>query len=154
MSFSPKFAETSSHFDTDLATLSNYKQIRTTHIDLDWTIDWDKQVIYGQAELSLVASDKVEEIVLDSSYLAIKEVQVGGNPVDWSHGDRIGAMGEGLKIKLDQALRKDQVRGSSWILRGETDDVQEIKVKIVYSTTKECTAVGWLNPVCVKSQSR
>lgn len=110
MSFSPKFAETSSPFDTDQATLANYKQIRTTHIDLDWSIDWDKQIIHGQAELSLVASGDVSEIVLDSSYLAIKEVSVGGEKVEWSHGDRIGAMGEGLKIQLSKALKKDQVR--------------------------------------------
>lgn len=27
------------------------------------------------------------------------------------------------------------------------DTGQEVKIKIAYSTTKNCTAVGWLNPV-------
>ena len=110
MSFSSKFtAEQASPFDKDQATLSNYSEIRTTHIDLDWTIDWDKKVISGHAVLNLTATKDVDEIVLDSSYLDIQSVELGHEEVKWEHGDRNGAMGEGLRIKLDKGLKSGQV---------------------------------------------
>ena len=31
------------------------------------------------------------------------------------------------------------------------NDIQTIKIEVKYSTTKECTALGWLNPVQTKS---
>ena len=34
--------------DIDPTTQSNYTVIATTHIDLQWYIDWDTQVITGQ----------------------------------------------------------------------------------------------------------
>jgi hypothetical protein len=109
MSFSPLFAENTSPFDKDQATLSNYSDIRTTHIDLDWTIDWDQKVISGHATLKLSATKDLDEIVLDSSYLNISRVEVGGEKVDYEHGERNGAMGEGLTIKLNKGLKSGQV---------------------------------------------
>jgi hypothetical protein len=81
MSFSTQFASEPTQWDEDKATLSNYQEVRTDHIDLDWSIDWKKQVIHG-----------------------------GDAEVKWSHGERIGAMGEGLKIELKDQLKKGQVR--------------------------------------------
>lgn len=152
MSFSTQFAENTSPFDVDQATLSNYTEIRTTHIDLDWTIDWDRQVIFGHANLKLQATKDTDVVVLDSSYLDVKAVHVGGEKATWAHGERIGAMGEGLKIDLKQGLKAGQVSVDTERhvgMQAATDCSQEIEVKIVYSTTKNCTAVGWLNPVYV-----
>jgi leukotriene-A4 hydrolase len=42
-------------------------------------------------------------------------------------------MGEPLTVKLPKALAKGE----------------EVKIVIKYSTTKDCTAVGWLTPVYV-----
>lgn len=79
MSFHPQFIPHSAHIDRDPATLSNYLAIVTKHIDLDWTIDWDKQVFGGSATLTLEArEDGVNEVVLDSSFLDISKVEVDG----------------------------------------------------------------------------
>lgn len=79
MSFHPQFIPPSAHIDSDPATLSNYLAIVTKHIGLDWTIDWDKQVFGGSATLKLEArEDGVKEVVLDSSYLDVSKVEVGG----------------------------------------------------------------------------
>lgn len=79
MSFHPQFIPESAHIDRDPATLSNYLAIVTKHIDLDWTINWDKQVFGGSATLRLEAKeDGVKEVVLDSSYLDINKVEVDG----------------------------------------------------------------------------
>jgi leukotriene-A4 hydrolase len=109
MSFSTAFASAPTEWDEDKATLSNYQEVRTDHIDLDWSIDWKKQVIHGGAQLRMTATKDIKTVVLDSSYLDIKKVSVDGNEVKWSHGERIGAMGEGLKIELKDQMKAGQV---------------------------------------------
>lgn len=109
MSFSTAFASEPTQWDEDKATLSNYQEVKTDHIDLDWSIDWKKQVIHGGAQLRMTATKDIKTVVLDSSYLDIKKVSVDGAEVKWSHGERIGAMGEGLKIELKDEFKKGQV---------------------------------------------
>lgn len=81
MSFSPLFADTKSPNDVDLATLSNYLDVRVLHTHLDWTIDWDAKTFGGSATLSLEGTSDaaVETVVLDTSYLDVKEVTVKGD---------------------------------------------------------------------------
>lgn len=78
MSFSALYTKPTAA-DRDLATLSNYQDIRTTHIDLQWTIDWDAKTIGGQATLSFEATKDVDCAILDTSFLNIQGVEVGGN---------------------------------------------------------------------------
>ena len=49
--------------DRDLATLSNYQQIRTRHIDLQWIIDWKAQVFRAQVVLTMEAVAATASIV-------------------------------------------------------------------------------------------
>ncbi|KAJ9118642.1 hypothetical protein QFC22_003862 [Naganishia vaughanmartiniae] len=87
----------------DQATLSNYHQVRNLHTHLQWTIDWNDQLIAGTATLTMKpeTDEPVTRVVLDTSYLDIRGVKVDGEKV-------------------------------------------EFKLEIEYSTTKECTALGWL----------
>jgi leukotriene-A4 hydrolase len=78
MSFSPHFNANKSPFDKDQATFSNYLSIKTTHIDLDWQIDWKKELIGGSATLTLEAVEEVKEVSLDVSYLDLRRVEVDG----------------------------------------------------------------------------
>jgi leukotriene-A4 hydrolase len=78
MSFSPLFTDSPTPQDKDLATLSNYLDARTTHIDLDWAIDWQKKIIGGSATVTLEATKDVEKVVLDTSYLDVQGVEVDG----------------------------------------------------------------------------
>lgn len=73
--------------DRDLSTLSNYQDIRTDNIDLDWAVDWDKKTIGGTATLKLEAVKDVDEVVLDTSYLDVKDVTVDGKKAVsfWQH---------------------------------------------------------------------
>ncbi|WWC90899.1 leukotriene A-4 hydrolase/aminopeptidase [Kwoniella dendrophila CBS 6074] len=142
MSFSPHFQNRpgtpTSPFDKDLATLSNYGEIITKHIDINWEIDWNEKIFNGSVEL-LMESKKnnggVEQVVLDTSFLDLKGVKVDDKDVVYSLGNRIEVMGQALKIKLPKSLNK-----------GET-----VKIRINYSTTKQCTAIGWLEPEQTKS---
>jgi hypothetical protein len=84
---------------TDPTTQSNYTAIRTCHVDLVWTLDWDSKRILGSATHHLRASeDNVKEVMLvtriiipnletdifnslDTSFLDISKVEVGGESV-------------------------------------------------------------------------
>lgn len=78
MSFSEHYAHAETPHDKDLATLSNYLDIRTNNIDLTWEIDWVKKTIAGDALLQLEATKDVEEVVLDTNHLEIYDVAVDG----------------------------------------------------------------------------
>jgi aminopeptidase N len=70
--------------DRDRSTLSNYLEIHTKHISLDWAVDWEKQLISGSVELELVSvhDAAVAEIVLDTSYLNIRTVHTRGDALE------------------------------------------------------------------------
>lgn len=113
----------------DPATQSNYAEITTRHVHFDWIIDWKERVISGSATHDLEADqDNVAQIVLDTSYLDIKEVLVAGSSVKYDLKERHPVMGSALVIPLSSTLNKGA----------------KIAVRIAYSTTRECTAIGWL----------
>jgi len=134
MSFSTQFSENTSSHDRDLATLSNYHDVRTTHLDLTWSIDWTNQLVSGLAVLKLEATKDVRKVILDTSHLDISTVRVGGGNVKWELGESVSStMGQPFRVELAEGLKK-----------GES-----VEIEVVYSTTKECTAVGWLTPLYV-----
>jgi leukotriene-A4 hydrolase len=131
MSFSPLFTGSPTPQDKDLATLSNYLDARTTHIDLDWAIDWEKKIIGGSAIVTLEATKDVGEVVLDTSYLDVQGVEVdgakavsGNAPVftetalrwltaflvqEYSLDERIAGMGSALHVTLPKSVKSGQV---------------------------------------------
>ena len=49
---------------TDPTTQSNYLDVYTTHISLDWIVDFDKKIISGSATHKLtVASPDLKEVM-------------------------------------------------------------------------------------------
>lgn len=62
----------------DLSTQANIDQVKTTHVHLNWNVDFEGQVLYGNVVLDLVTLvDNVNKVVLDTSYLDIKSVSYG-----------------------------------------------------------------------------
>ncbi|GAA6059566.1 hypothetical protein JCM10212_000622 [Sporobolomyces blumeae] len=126
---------TISHSD-DPATQSNYNDICSTHLDIEWTVDFSQSFLRGSVVHSLVAlKSNVSHVVFDSSYISIKRitsVSTDGEEGDlkWDLPKRHKTLGSALKVDFAKPLEKGQ----------------EVKVKIEYSTTDECTALGWLTP--------
>ncbi|WWC71745.1 leukotriene A-4 hydrolase/aminopeptidase [Kwoniella pini CBS 10737] len=137
MSFTPHFSNNySSPFDKDQATLSNYLEIITKHININWEINWNEKIFNGNVELKMESKkNDLNEIKLDSSFLNIKKVEIDNKIIEYSLGDRIEVMGQALTITLPKSLNKGEI----------------VTIKITYSTTPQCTAVGWLEPNQTKS---
>lgn len=84
----------------DLSTQANIDQVKTTHLHLNWNVDFENQNLHGNVVLDLVTLvDNVDKVVLDTSYLEIKSVSFGK---------------ESLKVKLhiqrkESALEIDNI---------------------------------------------
>ncbi|BGP20088.1 hypothetical protein JCM10213_002662 [Rhodosporidiobolus nylandii] len=117
--------------ENDVITQTNYRDIATKHLHLDWTVDWQQRILKGSATHTMeVLKDGVDTAIFDSSYLAIRGASLGssGQELQFDLPKRHKVYGSALAIKLDRAYNK-----------GEAVDV-----KIDYSTTDGCTALGWL----------
>lgn len=114
----------------DPATQSNYLSARSVDLQLDWTIDWQKRLISGSVTHTVQAAhDDVREIVLDTSYLTITAcLDHAGQSLQYELDERHPVLGQALHIHLAQPVSK-----------GATTTV-----KVEYSTTPQCTTLGWL----------
>jgi len=112
----------------DIHSHANLLEIKPKHIDIHWTVDWEKRILFGKVIHTIqVKKEGVDQFVLDTSHLDIKRVQSAGNELKWDLGKRKGTLGSPLTIQL-----------------GSRKKGEEIEVEVEYSTTKECTALGWL----------
>ncbi|CAO3591318.1 unnamed protein product [Absidia cylindrospora] len=115
----------------DPSSLSNLAELTTTHLHLNWNISFEKKVIEGEVVLDLkTLADNVNKVVLDSSYLDIKQVVLNDTALPFVVAERHQALGSAVTIQLPERLRINTA----------------IQLKIVYSTTDKCTAVQYLTP--------
>lgn len=63
----------------DPTTQSNYTEIRSTHLHLDWNVDFDKNTISGTVvhDVEAVGEGAFSTIVFDTAGLDIAGVKVG-----------------------------------------------------------------------------
>ena len=114
---------------SDRSTQSNYNQISTKHLHLDWYIDFNNKVIRGSASHTLIShEDSVSIINLDTSFLTISSIESNQKQLNYTLNPRHEVMGNQLSINLTKPLRINE----------------EIEVIINYSTTESCTALAWL----------
>ncbi|GLB36698.1 putative leukotriene A4 hydrolase, C-terminal [Lyophyllum shimeji] len=114
----------------DPTTQSNYLQIATERLSLDWTLDFDAELISGSATHHLLAkADDVKEVIFDTSELDISDVKIDENSVQYDLKPKHPVMGSALHISLPAGLKTGQY----------------VDVKIEYKTTKDCTALQWLD---------
>ncbi|KAG8864305.1 hypothetical protein FRB96_006126 [Tulasnella sp. 330] len=135
--------------DRDPTTQSNYWEITTKHAHFDWDIDWKSRILSGSVTHTLLSKkDSPAEVMLvrhpitilsypdvalhsfDTQVLEIKSASVNGSPVRYELRPAHPVMGSAMVIKLESA--------------GAIANGAEVVVKIDYSTTPQCTAIGWL----------
>ena len=129
----------------DPATQSNYLSIRTTSLHLDWNIDWETRIISSSVEHTFEAQhDDVHEVILDSSYLVISSVESVPARLTSDASSGSSAVRSPLKYTLD---KRHPVMGNALHIRLPSPTLKKgerTSVRIAYSTTDKCTALGWL----------
>jgi leukotriene A-4 hydrolase/aminopeptidase len=110
----------------DYHSFSNPESIKVTHLNLDLTVDFDKSVLVGTAELDFQKVDSnATQLILDTRDLKINSVT---------------AMGK--------ALNFDVASGDSFLGAALTIDVPADvdSVLISYQTSPKASGVQWLTP--------
>ncbi|KAF8839796.1 zincin [Paxillus ammoniavirescens] len=111
----------------DPTTQSNYLDIATENVALNWTIDFEKKRIHGSATHELVARVEVSEVIFDTYALDIESVEVNGRETKFQLESEHEVMGSALRIPLPPTRANKRV-----------------KIKIAYKTTERCPALQWL----------
>lgn len=122
----------------DPNTLSNYNNFLTTHTTVHFTIDFQKKTIRGNLTLTLksITDAAAKEILLDTSFLDVKEVFLDGGVPKWDLLPRFEPYGSALRINLEDGI----------------ENGKNVQLQMTTETTKECTAVQWLTPAQTRSE--
>jgi leukotriene-A4 hydrolase len=93
---------------TDPNTLSNHHKLVTEHTTIKLALDFETSTVSGDVLLELKAlEDGIEEVVLDTSYLEIKNAFVDAKETSFSLKSRKEPYGSALHIPLAEAPKKD-----------------------------------------------
>src|SRR5688572_26116456 len=85
----------------DVHSFANPAEARTTHIELDWEVDFQRREIRGSAALDLALAPGAAQCVLDTRDLAIEAVADGaGRPLSFALDPRDRLLGSALRIEL------------------------------------------------------
>ena len=122
----------------DPNTLSNYNKFLITHTTVNFKIDFEKKTIGGNVAQSLksITAAAAKEIILDTSFLNVKDVVLDGKTPKWKLLPRFEPYGSALHISLE-----------SGVPSGKT-----VQLEMKTETTKECTAIQWLSPAQTRSE--
>jgi len=113
----------------DTTSLSNSEDAVSTHIHLDWVVDFTTTTIRGTATHSVrVLKDGVTCVSFDSSELSISAGFVDGKTVDVKTDAPHAALGTRVSVPIPSALQK---KGS------------ELEVSFAYTTSPNASAIQW-----------
>ena len=112
------------------------KDVVTTHLHLNATLDFDRKVMLGNVTLSMkVLNSSFTEVVLDSRYLNVYNISLntakGLAPLQYYYTHENPRIGDGLHIKLDNKL-----------IVGD-----KFNLTISYATTNNTLSLNWLDKV-------
>jgi len=114
--------------EVDTTSLSNCLDCVSTHIDINWTVDFDKHVLKGSAKHTIrVLKEGTKMASFDSSCLDITGATIGGKKVD---------------VQIDPLHEHLGTRVSVPVPAG----VKEFDVEFEYSTSNEASAIQWAAP--------
>jgi leukotriene-A4 hydrolase len=103
ISITIRMASTTAKKHRDPCTVSNYHQFLAKHITTNFTLDFKTKRLAGDVIISFDRLDeKSTEIVLDTSFVDVKSVHVGGEEVKWQLKPRVEPYGSPLVIEVNE----------------------------------------------------
>jgi len=122
--------ESESASGVDYHSFANTDDYRTRHIDLDFTVDFERKVLVGEARLHLERLNQANNpLALDTRNLAIESVRAGHDDVLADVPFSIGRHSDDLGAPLTIEMPADAT-----------------EVVIRYETSPEALALQWLEP--------
>lgn len=113
--------------EADPSTLSNYQNFSVKSTNLNFDVDFDSKLMSGDIYMDMICLKEIKEVVLDTSYLNIKQVKINDVPASFVIDDRIEALGSALRIPYEV-----------------NEPNTPLSVFITFQTTDQCTALQFL----------
>ncbi|XP_032519652.2 leukotriene A-4 hydrolase isoform X1 [Danaus plexippus] len=114
----------------DPSSFSRPEQAIIKHVDLSYDVDFEKKVLNGVSVLTIEVLDYIENVVLDTSELDIKSIELkDGTALQFKLGDPVPNYGSKLTIDLPQSAAPEQ----------------HLQIKIKFNTSPNATALQWLD---------
>ena len=111
----------------DPFSYSRPNEVRVTHAEIEWTVDFDRREIGGRVTWDFVRETKDAPLVLDSRGLAIEAIySASGDALRYDIGDEDPSLGRPIVIHIAP---------------------EETRVVIKYHTGPDAEALQWLEPV-------
>lgn len=119
----------------DKSSFANLNKFSTNHIDLNLTIDFNRKICFGSAELDILrlqqSNDNEDDLlILDTRDLLINRIHINQQDCKFIVNKPVSTFGSSLYIYLPSSIK----------------NVNQFKLIIDYSTTNKCTAIQWLDP--------
>jgi len=109
----------------DLHSFSEPHHVVTTHLDLNVEVDFEKEIISGEARYEIQNLTGHNQLVLDVNGLEIDKVTIDNKVCSFHLGDQDPILGQPLIIDIEEDTKA---------------------VSIFYQTGTEAKALQWLNP--------
>ncbi len=111
----------------DVFSAANPREVTSTHLSLDLTVDFDAQVLRGSVTHTLLHRTAARQLILDTNGLDVDAVTADGAPATWSFGasaangtPMIIAVDPGTKsVRVDYHTRPDAL-GLHWLTAQQT----------------------------------
>jgi leukotriene-A4 hydrolase len=114
----------------DVHSYSNPRAVRVSHVDLDWTVLFDKKILQGTAILSFERADPNAPLILDTRDLQIEKVEASTDGTNYKTTDfKVGETDKILGAPLTVQLPANAKR-----------------VRISYSTSPNASGLQCLEP--------
>lgn len=110
--------------EKDRLTFSNYEDFQILDTKLNLEVLFDDKTINGNVTFDLKKVKDTKHVVLDASFLVIKQVVVNKKVVEYNLGPRHEPYGSALEIKLDEA--------------------QQYEVSVEFTTTNKSTSIQFI----------
>lgn len=122
----------------DRSTYSNPSEVLSTVVHLEWSLDFNQNIISGSVTHSMIVVEKngAEFAKFDSSSLNVTSVEVNSHPVQYTLGESSKSLGQCLIVPIPDHL---------------TTVGAEFDVKFNYSTSPNATAAQWLSAKATRS---
>lgn len=105
---------------------SNFNDIKITHIDLSFEVDFNKQIIYAEVIYSYKLFNNTNVLILDIDNIDVKTIKSNETNKE-------------LAFKLN----KDKYQ----YIELQLPENKEDRISLVYQTTAQCTGIQWLKPL-------
>lgn len=115
----------------DSSTLSSCTAAVSTHIHLNWQLDFAKQRLSGTAQHTIqIIEDGTSSISFDSSALTITDVMIDMAPAEYIMAETHPVLGTKVTVFVPQRYRGEGTK---------------FNIQFTYSAAKEASAIQWLD---------